>query len=93
MRPTLSPGDYVIVDTRESRPLQIDGIVVAREPRGQTVVIKRIRSMGDATVFLGSDDPNVGTDSRHFGSVPKDSVIGPVTLHLPLSRLPALRSS
>lgn len=92
MRPTLSPGDYVIVDTREAGSLEIDSIVVAREPKNQTIVIKRLLSMGDEAAYLGSDDPNVGTDSRHFGSISKSAIIGPVALHLPLSRFPSLRS-
>lgn len=87
MHPTLSPGDYVVVDTRDAASVDLDCIVVAREPKAQTVVIKRVRSRGDSTVYLGSDDPNVGTDSRQFGSVSTEDVIGPVTLHIPLGRL------
>ncbi|MCP4448472.1 MAG: hypothetical protein GY811_24480 [Myxococcales bacterium] len=89
MCPTLVPGDYVVIDARSSEAIELGAIVVARLPEDDTVVIKRLRSRGDYTVFLGSDDPNVGRDSRHFGSLPGGSVVGEVILHLGTSRIGA----
>lgn len=76
--PTLADGDLVLVDV-EARP-SIGEVVVAREPNVERVLVKRVRSRGDDTVALGSDDPTQGRDSRHFGSVPLRNVVGPVTL-------------
>lgn len=78
MLPTLADGDLVLVDPH-LRP-EIGAIVVAREPRVGRVLVKRVRSRGDATVALGSDDPTQGRDSRHFGSVPLRHVVGSVTV-------------
>ena len=84
MEPTLSDGDYVLID---AEPLpsphgvpRVGQIVVAREPRVGRILVKRVRSLGNATVALGSDDPTAGRDSRHFGSVPLHDVLGRVTL-------------
>jgi nickel-type superoxide dismutase maturation protease len=77
MAPQLRPGDLVLVDLRTAaRP---GSIAVSRHPvKPGTTVIKRVLSRGEHTVWLGSDDPLVGTDSRHFGSVPDRLVYGPV---------------
>lgn len=80
MEPTLADGDYVLVDNRVVSVPDVGTIVVAREPRAERVLVKRVRSRGDTTVALGSDDPTAGRDSRHFGSVPLTNVIGTVTL-------------
>ena len=92
MLPTLAPGDYVIVDTRSLAQVVPQAIVVAKvasaanEPKPETIVIKRILSRGDSAVYLGSDNPNEGRDSRHFGSVPTDALLGTVVFHLELGR-------
>jgi nickel-type superoxide dismutase maturation protease len=96
MHPTLCDGDYVLVDARQQRGRPEPGdIVVASEPGNGRILIKRVLSLGEATLYLGSDDPNTGRDSRHFGSVPMDRFIGPVSRHLPVralrSRLQRLR--
>ncbi len=87
MLPTLQPGDYVIADTRALEHVESDALVVAREPTAKTIVVKRVRSRGDSTVYLGSDNPNEGRDSRHFGSIPIDALLGEVVLHLGVGRL------
>ena len=86
MLPTLAPGDYVVVDTRNVQQVELEAIVVAKEPGQKTIVIKRVRSRGDAAMYLGSDNPNEGRDSRHFGSVATADVIGAVVFHAKLGR-------
>ena len=79
MAPTLSDGDRVFVVPEHGAPTQ-GAIVVAQHPqRTDTVLIKRVRSVAATTFAVGSDDPTAGTDSRHFGSLPHDHLIGPIT--------------
>lgn len=86
MHPTLRDGDLVLVRTRSKREPLPGDIVVAREPGNGRILVKRVLSRGDTTVYLGSDDPNTGRDSRHFGSVPIESLLGTVTRTLSRSR-------
>jgi len=77
MTPELEDGDWVLV-----KPLRggvsIGAVVVADFP-GVGIVVKRVRSRGNATVALGSDNPSDATDSRELGSIAVSAVIGIVT--------------
>lgn len=78
MRPTLAPGDRLLVSYRRSpRPGEV---VVARLADG-TVAIKRAAqrrttASGVAGWWLLSDDPDRGVDSRHRGPVAESDVLG-----------------
>ena len=82
MVPTLLPGDHLLVDERAYRyhpPLKGD-IVVARHPTtAHLVMTKRVTACDENQVWLGSDTPDAGTDSRHFGPVARSRLIGRVT--------------
>lgn len=83
MIPFLQPGDEILVDTRAYRKLapQVDDIVVAKRP-DQTAVtmIKRVSAVQEngALILLG-DNPASSTDSRTFGAVPPENIIGKAT--------------
>ncbi|MEM9875144.1 MAG: nickel-type superoxide dismutase maturation protease [Myxococcota bacterium] len=82
MRPTLGPGDVVAVRKRGRAP-RVGDVVVVRDPeRSGKVLVKRVRSLGRATVAVGSDDPAAGRDSRHFGSLPRSAILGRVVVVL-----------
>lgn len=84
MAPTLLPGDYLLVDRKAYRanyPRPGD-VVVAFDPRDRTrELVKRVR---DANLVEGAwlegDDRAASTDSRVFGRVPLDAIVGRVRL-------------
>ena len=83
MRPTLAPGDVVLVDPRAFRHGRIpawDDIVVARHPQQPDLeIIKRVAIVeADGQCLLLSDNPAAGTDSRQFGTVPVSALRGRV---------------
>ena len=84
MEPTLSEGDVVFVDTNaynNAGPEDGD-IVVATHPQELGLqVIKRVEFTDEGGVYLKSDnaDDPQASDSRRFGLVPIDLVIGKVT--------------
>lgn len=82
MTPTLIAGEFVLVDER--RTPSIGDVVVARHPLDDDLlVIKRLTERGpDARLTLSSDNPADGTDSRAWGPVDADRVVGVVTLIL-----------
>lgn len=77
MSPCLVDGDLVWVETRVDGLPSPGEVVVVRDPCSPArVLIKRTRSRGEATFSVGSDDPASGRDSRHFGSLSVDQLIG-----------------
>jgi len=81
MKPTLSDGEFVLVDPhRRPRPGQL---VVARHPENrELLVIKRVDCHDGDRLVLTSDNPSESTDSRIWGPVDSELVIGVVTLVL-----------
>jgi hypothetical protein len=80
MRPTLEPGDRLLV--RYGGRVRTGGLVLARFADG-TLAVKRVgerrtTASGRPGWWLTSDDPAVGVDSRHRGPVPEADVVGVV---------------
>lgn len=86
MTPLLNPGDQVLVDLRaygRASP-QPGELVAALHPYQRGVrLIKRIDSITpDGRYFLVSQNPMEGTDSRAFGAVSRQRILGRVTSRL-----------
>jgi nickel-type superoxide dismutase maturation protease len=78
MRPTLAPGDrLVIVRGLRVRP---GSLVAVHDPRpgADQVMVKRVASVGPSGLDVRGDDPDRSTDSRTFGPVPPHLVTGTV---------------
>ncbi len=82
MVPTLSDGDYVLVDP--SRRAEAGAVVLARHPyRSGLRLVKRVaRIEGDGRLFLSGDQPVESTDSRHFGALAPGCVLGVVVARM-----------
>ncbi len=79
MLPTLEQGDQVLIDA-SLRP-SVGDIVVANHPdRSSLLIVKRIAAFVEGHIVLASDNPAEGTDSRSWGPVDADSLLGTVTL-------------
>jgi nickel-type superoxide dismutase maturation protease len=75
MRPTLVPGDRVIVV--RARQLRRGDLVALRDPRDRArTIVKRVVAVdGDEVTVLG-DNPDRSTDSRVFGPVHRAGIRG-----------------
>lgn len=82
MEPTLTAGEFVLVDER--RTPSVGDVVVVRHPHdNDLLVIKRLTERGpDEQLMLSSDNPVAGTDSRAWGPVDAVRLVGVVTLVL-----------
>ena len=84
MVPALSPGARVVVNRAAywfSQPRPGD-LVVVRDPRQpERLLLKRIEGPagGDGWLVLG-DNPQASTDSRAFGPVQRELILGKVWL-------------
>jgi len=83
MAPLLRPGDEVLVDMRAYRQMRpcLGDIVVARHPyRSDLLLIKRVAQvLENGSCTLEGDNPTESTDSRAFGSLPPECILGRVT--------------
>jgi len=87
MEPTLQPGDRILVNKMCAGEIDRDDLVVFRSPEkpGQ-FWIKRVRGLpgdvidGEAIpagrVYLLGDNAANSRDSRHFGTVSRDAIVG-----------------
>lgn len=90
MLPTLAEGQFVLVDERRS-PVAGE-LTLADHPNQDILVVKRVGAvLDDGRYELRSDNPDAGTDSRTWGPVGPETIVGTVTLLLdrPSTRLDA----
>ena len=81
MSPTLRPGDKILVDPQAA--IRTGDIVAAGHPfKTATKVVKRVLSLDEGRVFLSGDNPAESTDSRAFGTVGRDQLLGKVVARL-----------
>lgn len=81
MEPTYSPGDKLFVSkfVYRFRVPRAGDVVVLHDPRTGRLVLKRIERIEGKKYFVAGDNPGESTDSRRFGAVPRDSIIGKVS--------------
>jgi nickel-type superoxide dismutase maturation protease len=78
MIPTLAPGERLLV--RQDGPIVLGDIVVFE--RDNQFDVKRILRIEADGVFVLGDNDQVSTDSRTYGLIPHDDVLGSVTYRL-----------
>ena len=87
MRPTLAPGDHVLMDAKayRDRAPTVGDVVVAQHPfeRGRKL-IKRITAVDErGHCFLSGDNPEASTDSHAIGTLHPELILGRVTRRIP----------
>ena len=82
MLPTLADGDKVLIDAKGY--LAVGDVVMAQHPyKSDVKIIKRVSDIADdGRLTLTGDNPAESTDSRAFGTVSLESIIGKVTSKL-----------
>jgi nickel-type superoxide dismutase maturation protease len=87
MAPLLQPGDEVLIDPHAYKQTvpQVGDIVVSRHPYRMDVrLVKRITTiLEDGRCLLEGDNPSDSTDSRSFGAVAPQRILGRVTSRFP----------
>jgi phage repressor protein C with HTH and peptisase S24 domain len=80
MLPTLRPGDRLLLSYR--RGPRVGDVVVARLPGGvvatKRAAERRTTELGEPGWWLVSDNPDRGSDSRHYGVIAEVDVLAVV---------------
>jgi nickel-type superoxide dismutase maturation protease len=80
MLPTFRDGDIVLVNRLAylfTKPHKGD-IVAVKDPRDNKVLVKRIEQIDNKRYFVVGDNKLHSTDSREFGMIGKNLIIGKV---------------
>lgn len=86
MAPTLRNGDWWLV-RRTARVRPGDVALIVHPHRPGLLLVKRIERAEDGGWWALGDNAEASEDSRHFGVVPPDNVIGRVTIrYFPIRR-------
>jgi nickel-type superoxide dismutase maturation protease len=87
MLPLLQPGDEVLIDPRayQQAAPRVGDIVVSRHPyRVDVRLVKRVTAiLNDDRCVLEGDNPSDSTDSRSFGAVAPQQILGRVISRFP----------
>lgn len=76
MEPTVKQGSRVLVK-RFFIPKK-NNIVALYHPTQNTIILKRIIEIRDGNYFVGGDNLDDSIDSRDFGSISRQHIIGRV---------------
>ncbi|MEO6655209.1 MAG: nickel-type superoxide dismutase maturation protease [Pyrinomonadaceae bacterium] len=82
MSPSITADDVILYDP--VAVIEVGDIVLTAHPFMQSVkIVKRVAKIGaDSEVTLTGDNPAESTDSRTFGAVSVESIIGKVVCRL-----------
>ncbi|MEM6754974.1 MAG: nickel-type superoxide dismutase maturation protease [Cyanobacteria bacterium P01_C01_bin.38] len=86
MLPKLQPGEEILFNPKAYRQKlpEVGDIVVARHPYQTKQIIKRVAVvLEDGSCFLTGDNTDSSTDSRSFGFIPPNKILGKVTSKFP----------
>ncbi len=87
MLPLLQPGEEILVDTQayKNKLPKPGDLVVAKHPHLSNLrLVKRVTGVfEDGSCFLKGDNASASTDSRSFGLVNSEQILGRVTSRLP----------
>ena len=78
MSPTLQDGDEVYFELKPFKKIRINDIVLVKHPYiKQKNLVKRIKYIySDGSVFIQGDNSFSSTDSKSFGTVNKNNILG-----------------
>ncbi|CAB4757371.1 unannotated protein [freshwater metagenome] len=83
MAPTFNDGDWLLVWYSPRIRIHLGQLVVLRRPLDAraavaSLFIKRIAGLNESFVTVYGDNKNASTDSRQWGDIPREEIIGKV---------------
>lgn len=84
MLPDFRPGDFVVANLLAyifKGPRAGDAVILSDPRKKDRMLLKRVLSGVRQEVFVLGDNPQESTDSRAFGLVAKEDILGKVFFH------------
>ncbi|MDE2025767.1 MAG: S26 family signal peptidase [Patescibacteria group bacterium] len=78
MQPQFVAGERVVVAKRFLSKITQGDVVIFTDPRTKKPLIKRVKEIKNTACFVLGDNVNESTDSRDFGWIAIDTVVGKV---------------
>ncbi|MBM76726.1 MAG: nickel-type superoxide dismutase maturation protease [Proteobacteria bacterium] len=80
MLPTLKNDESIFISPHhyKDNPILEGELVLVKHPNKDLLIVKRVAFIENQSIFLIGDNPKQSTDSRHFGAVSKDLILGKV---------------
>ncbi len=86
MEPIFKSGDYILVNNLAyifGNPSKGDAIVLKHPKEKNKFLIKRISVVTNSNeYYVVGDNKSFSQDSRHFGPIKKDLIVGKVWIHI-----------
>lgn len=76
MEPTLREGAILVI--KKTKRVKLQDMIALYSPQDQRIIIKRLVRITESGYFVKGDNGDGSTDSRHFGAVKKEDIIGRV---------------
>ena len=80
MLPDYKEGDYLLIN--KLGRIKKGDVVVLRHPEIKELILKRISKIENGKYYVLGDNNKQSTDSRHFGVVDRNMIVGKVMLHI-----------
>ena len=80
MLPNYKEGDYLLINKLSK--IKKGNAVVLKHPKTNELILKRVSKIKDGRYYVTGDNKKQSTDSRHFGAVERNSIIGKVLFHI-----------
>lgn len=80
MEPSFVTGDRLFVSKLVYKFMKprVGDVIVLNDPRDGRRVLKRILRVAGEKYFVSGDNPAQSTDSRKFGTIPVEAILGKV---------------
>jgi nickel-type superoxide dismutase maturation protease len=76
MEPTLKEGTTLVV--KKTKKVKLQDIIALYHPQDQRIIVKRLVRITNTGYFVKGDNSDSSTDSRNFGVVNKERIIGKI---------------